>query len=138
MLLVSSMYCGRNGVVIVIEVISEIITYLLAVYGAFALIISIINSIHIGSMNENSGMKLVLIQRNQEETIEGVVRSILAKDLINMITPGENLTVLDMGSTDETIEVLTKLENDYECIEVLKSGEREKIFEYFEKVPDKE
>jgi len=76
--------------------------------------------------------KLVLIVKNQGEVIEGVLRNALQRDFIRKLMPDGRLTVVDMGSTDDTVEILKKLEMDYECIEVLKKSEMESLFGYFD------
>jgi hypothetical protein len=46
--------------------------------------------------------------------------------------PGGKLTILDMGSKDDTLEILQKLEIDYPCLEVLRKTEKDIIFNSFE------
>ena len=77
-------------------------------------------------------IKLVLIVKNQGDTIEGVLRNVLPRNFIRKLMPGGKLTILDMGSKDDTLEILQKLEIDYPCLEVLKQGEKEAIFNSFE------
>ncbi|HEX3027940.1 MAG TPA: hypothetical protein VHT34_01225 [Clostridia bacterium] len=113
-----------------VAVCTEVFTYLLAIYGAFALISSITYSIRLRTTNSNTDVKLVLMVRNQENTIEGAVRDIFSKHIVEDITPGEKLAIIDMGSTDQTPDMLEKLEDDY-CIQVYKEREKDRIFETF-------
>jgi hypothetical protein len=115
-----------------IEILFHIFTYLLAAYGAMFLIFSIINSIRQRINFEYPGIKLILLVKNQQEVIEGIIRYTFTIDFLRNIMPGRKLTVLDMGSTDETIVILRKLEETFGHLEVLEENDKEKIFTGFE------
>lgn len=119
------------------EVIFEVLTCVLAAYGLMTLIHEILISIKQHNKGyRNSQVKLVLIVKNQGETIEGVLRNVLPRDFIRKLMPGGKLLVLDMDSNDDTMDILRKLEKDYECLEVLRKSEKELIFRYFEETGD--
>ena len=103
-----------------------------AVYGFIILIHEIMLTVRHKMKYKSSMVKLVLIVKNQGDVIEGVLRNILPRDFIRKLIPGGRLTVLDMGSKDDTIDILRKLEKDYECIQVLKKSEKESLFKFFE------
>jgi len=112
-----------------LKTIIDFFVYLLAVYGVLSLIINIIDSVHPGSGLRSSGVKMVLLVKNQEETIEGIIRSMFMGDFLRKIGSGHMLTVLDMGSKDKTPVILEKLKKQYESMEVLMAEEKEKVFE---------
>ena len=114
------------------EKIFEFIMVILATYGLITVIYDLILTIKNKSKYKNSMIKLVLIVKNQGDTIEGVLRNVLPRNFIRKLMPGGKLTILDMGSKDDTLEILQKLEIDYPCLEVLKQGEKEAIFNSFE------
>ncbi|MCR4435147.1 MAG: hypothetical protein QHH06_07165 [Clostridiales bacterium] len=116
------------------DIIYEVFIYLLAVYGALTLIISVFSSIYRRSKPENGNVKLVLAVKNQQETVEGMVRSIFKSDLLHRLVPDNTLTVLDMGSTDETLKILSTLKKEYEYIDIIKQEEKERVFNGFETV----
>ncbi|HHV29558.1 hypothetical protein [Acetivibrio mesophilus] len=119
------------------EVIFEVLTCVLAAYGLMTLIHEILISIKQHNKGyRNSQVKLVLIVKNQGETIEGVLRNVLPRDFIRKLMPEGKLLVLDMDSNDDTMDILRKLEKDYECLEVLRKSEKELIFRYFEETGD--
>ena len=106
---------------------------MLAAYGLMVLIHQFL--VYIKQHNKgyrNSQVKLVLIVRNQGETIEGVLRNVLPRDFIRKLMPGGKLHVLDMDSDDDTLDILRKLEKDYECLEVLRKSEKDALFRCFE------
>jgi glycosyltransferase involved in cell wall biosynthesis len=75
--------------------------------------------------------KLVLIVKDQEESIEGIVKNIAACELIKKAMTDGELTVIDTGSTDRTVDILRKLEKDYEFIKVMTENEKERILHVF-------
>ncbi|MDP4092285.1 MAG: hypothetical protein Q8920_02900 [Bacillota bacterium] len=114
------------------QVIYDTFIYLLAVYGAIVLVISIAGSIHRSFNEYNPGMKLILEVKNQEEKIEGILRNLLAGNAIGRIIPVSSITVIDMGSTDDTLKILKLLSKDYECIKILEKQDAEKAVSEFE------
>lgn len=116
----------------------EVFVCVLAAYGFITLIHELILSIKQNRSYKNSMVKLVLMVKNQGETIEGVLRNVLPRDFLRKLMPGGKLIILDMGSKDETLDILRKLERDYECLEVLKRSEKEVLFKYFEDPDEKD
>jgi hypothetical protein len=107
------------------------IVCILALYGLISLILSVVNTICDRAGIKNERIKLVLIVKNQQDTIEGVIRNILAGNLLRRIMSGRKLTIIDIKSTDETLKILQVLKDDYEWLEILCEDEKEKIFEEF-------
>ncbi|MDQ2085111.1 hypothetical protein RBH29_01500 [Herbivorax sp. ANBcel31] len=114
------------------EKVFEIVMFILATYGFVTLIHDLAVTIKNKSKYKNSMIKLVLIVKNQGDAIEGVLRNVLPRNFIRKLMPEGRLIVLDMGSKDDTLEILEKLEKDYECLEVLKKSEKDTIFNTFE------
>jgi hypothetical protein len=110
----------------------EFIMVILATYGFLTIIYDLILTIKNKSKYQNSMIKLVLIVKNQGDAIEGVLRNVLPRNFIRKLMPGGKLTILDMGSKDDTLEILQKLEIDYPCLEVLRKTEKDIIFNSFE------
>ena len=114
------------------EMVYNMFVYLLAVYGAIALIISIIESISKNIKEGISGMRLILQVKNQQEYIEGVVRNLCSGNVLGKVVPVKTITVLDMGSSDDTLKILKLLNRDFNCLEIIERDEKEKIFEGFD------
>ncbi|HOQ37962.1 MAG TPA: hypothetical protein PK033_07690 [Acetivibrio sp.] len=115
-----------------LQIVLEVLVCVLAAYGLIILLHELLLSAKQSRSYKNSMVKLVLIVKNQGETIEGVLRNVLPRDFIRKLMPGGKLIVLDMGSKDDTMDILRKLERDYECLEVLKRSEMEYLFKCFE------
>ena len=115
-----------------LKTIFEIIVYIFATYGLITFLHELLVNIKYNNQYRNSMIRLILIVKNQGEVIEGVLRNALQRDFIRKLMPHGRLTVLDMGSQDDTIDILRKLEKDYECIQLLKRSEMESILNSFD------
>ncbi len=114
------------------KIFFEVVICVFAAYGFITLVYELILSVKHKIKYENSMIRLVLVVKNQGDVIEGVLRNILPRDFIRKLMPGGRLTVLDMGSRDDTMDILRRLEREFECVEVLKKSEKETLFRYFE------
>lgn len=110
----------------------EVIEYVMAIYGAWALISSIVSSMRQIVRRSNPGIKLVLMVKNQEDTIEGIIRYILNADIPAKAMSGHKLTVLDMSSGDDTFKILSTLKKDCPNLEILSLKEKDAIFSGFD------
>lgn len=109
-----------------------IFVYALAAIGAVALIMNIINSICRRFNPENTGIQMVLLVKNQQETIEGVIRNLMTCEISKKLMSSNKVTVLDMGSTDETLEILKRLYDDSQYFELLDNSQKDEVFHCFE------
>lgn len=114
-----------------LNILSKILLYFLASYGILVLLMTIVDSIRQRVRLENSMIKMVLLIKNQEETIEGVVRNIYIENILKKVLSSNRMSIVDMGSEDKTMEILIKLKKDYEFFDLLNANERETIFEGF-------
>ncbi len=114
-----------------INVIFLVVTYMLALYGFFSIFYLILREF-IKPKIEDEGIKLVIIEKNQESRIEGILDNVLTGDLVKRLISSGKITVLDMGSEDGTVEILRKLKEKYQSINLVHENERHVIFEDFE------
>ena len=80
--------------------------------------------------NKNKGIYIIVTVKNQQETVEGIIRSIVWRSLNKSyygVVP--NILIVDMGSTDDTLKILEKLHNEYEFIKVTDKEEYINIIE---------
>lgn len=91
------------------------ILWTLALYGLFELIKQIIYICTYTNMKAN-GIYMIIAVKNQEEKIEGFLRSILFKILYGKEDYVKNIIIADLGSKDNTKEIVNKMASDYECI----------------------
>ena len=89
----------------------------LAIYGLFEIIKNIIY-ISTYTKFQSDGIYVILAVKNQEDKIEGFLRSILFKILYGREEYLKNIIVADLNSTDNTKEIAKKLSRDYELLKV--------------------
>lgn len=91
------------------------IIWTLALYG----LIEIIKTIYYVCTCTNleaKGIYFIIAVKNQEERIEGFMRSILFRILYGKEEYIKDLIVTDLGSNDKTKEIVEKLAQDYRII----------------------
>ena len=94
------------------------ILWILALYGLFELIRQIIYMITYTNMKAD-GIYIIIAVKNQEERIEGFLRSVLFKILYGKEENIKDIIVTDLNSTDKTKEIINKMSTDYECVKII-------------------
>lgn len=99
------------------EFLVNAIFWVLAIYGFFEIIKNII---YISSYTkfQSDGIYLIIAVKNQEEKIEGFLRSSLFKILYGKEEYLKNIIVADLKSTDKTKEIVKKLQGEYDFLKV--------------------
>jgi cellulose synthase/poly-beta-1,6-N-acetylglucosamine synthase-like glycosyltransferase len=113
------------------EYMAQIIIYIFFIYGLISMLIDIGNLFIPAVAEDNPFIKIVVMVKNQENTIEGKIRGLLRSCSKNLL---KEIIVLDMGSKDNTMTILKKLETKYECLKILEEEKKDSIFEGFDSV----
>lgn len=100
-----------------LEFITNTIFWTLAIYGLFEIIKNIIY-ISTYTKFKSDGIYVIIAVKNQEEKIEGFMRSILFKILYGREEYLKNIIVADLNSSDNTKEIVRKLSKDYDILKV--------------------
>ena len=100
------------------EFILNTIFWTLALYGLFEIIKNIIY-ISTYTKFKSDGIYLIIAVKNQEEKIEGFLRSVIFKILYGKDEYLKNIIVADLKSTDKTKEIVKKLAEEYQTINPL-------------------
>ena len=100
------------------DFILHTIFWTLAIYGLFEIIKNIIY-INTYTKFKSDGIYLIIAVKNQEEKIEGFLRSILFKILYGREEYLKNIIIADLKSSDNTKEIAKKLSKEYDCLKVL-------------------
>ena len=99
------------------EFVSHTIFWTLALYGLFEIIKNIIY-ITTYTKFKSDGIHFIIAVKNQEEEIEGFIRSTMFKVLYGKEDYLKNIIVADLESTDKTKTIAKKLEKEYDCLKV--------------------
>lgn len=91
------------------------ILWIFAFYGFFELVKQVIYICTYTNMKAD-GIYIIIAVKNQEEKIEGFLRSVLFKILYGKEEEVKDIIVTDLNSTDRTKEILNKLSTDYEYV----------------------
>lgn len=111
-----------------LEFLFNTIFWTLAIYGLFEIIKNII---YIGTVTKfkADGIYVILAVKNQEEKIEGCLRSILFKILYGKEECFKNIIVADLESEDDTKEIAKRLSKEYESLKVINWKECKEIID---------
>lgn len=112
--------------------VMNVVIYLLAVYGALSIIISIGNIVFTERCTNLKNARLVLMVKDCGQAVEGVVEYILKEGVLKKARVEDVLTIVDLGSTDDTQAVLAKLQEMHECLSLVEYKDREQIFKGLE------
>ena len=100
----------------------------LAIYGLFEIIKNIIY-ISTYTKFKSDGIHVIIAVKNQEEKIEGFLRSIIFKILYGREEYLKNIIVADLQSNDNTKIIAKKLQKDYEILKVTSWKECKEIID---------
>ena len=110
------------------EFIINSILWTLALYGLFEIIKQIIYMYTYTNLKAD-GIYVIIAVKNQEEKIEGFLRSTLFKIFYGKEETIKNIIVADLNSTDKTKGIVDKISEDYECIKTTKWKECKEIID---------
>ncbi len=111
-----------------LEFVFNTIFWTLAIYGLFEIVKNVIN---IGTVTKfkSDGIYVIIAVKNQEDKIEGFLRSIIFKILYGREECLRNIIVADLQSTDNTKEITKKLSKDYDVLKVTSWKECKEIMD---------
>lgn len=111
-----------------LEFVFNTIFWTLAIYGLFEVVK---NVIYISTYTnfKSDGIHVIIAVKNQEEKIEGFLRSMLFKILYGREECLKNIIVADLNSTDNTKEIAKKLSKDYDILKVINWKECKEIID---------
>lgn len=95
--------------------VENAILWTLALYGLFEIIKTIIY-ICTYKIGKECEADIIIAAKNQEQNIEGMLRSIIFRILNEKETFIDKIILTDLNSRDNTKEILKKLSEDYECV----------------------
>lgn len=113
------------------------ILWTLALYGLFELIKQIIYICTYTNLKAD-GIYIIIAVKNQEERIEGFLRSSLFKLLYGKEEYVKDIIVADLGSNDKTREIVDRMSLDYECVRITNWRECKEIIDKVDEIKNED
>ena len=104
------------------------ILWTLALYGLIEIIKSVIY-IWTYTKLKSDGIYMVIAVKNQEQRIEGFIRSILFRFLYGKEEWVKDIIVADLDSKDETKQILNRMQKEYDILKVIDWKECKELIE---------
>ena len=104
------------------------ILWTLALYGLFEIIKNIIYICTYTNL-KSDGIYIIIAAKNQENKIEGFLRTILFRIMYGKEDCVKDVIVTDLDSTDDTMKILNKLSRDYDEIKVVNWKECKEVID---------
>ncbi len=101
-----------------VEFLVNGIFWVLALYGLFEIIKNIIYIFTYTNM-KSDGIYIIVAVKNQENKIEGFLRTALFRLFYGGEELVKNIIITDLDSSDDTMKILMKLSKDYENVSFL-------------------
>lgn len=111
-----------------VDFIKEMLLWVFALYGFIEIIKTIKYAFTYANVKSDK-MYFILAVKNQEDKIEGTLRSILFRILYGKEEIIKNIIIADLDSNDDTFKIATKLEKEYDNITAVKWKECKEIIE---------
>ena len=109
------------------------IFWVLALYGLFEIIKNIIYICTYTNL-KSDGIYIIIAAKNQENKIEGFLRTILFRIMYGKEDCVKDVIVTDLDSTDDTMKILNKLSKDYDEIKVVNWKECKEVIDNIKEV----
>ena len=110
------------------QVVLNAILWTLALYGLIEIIKSVIYICTYTKL-KSDGIYMVIAVKNQEQKIEGFMRSILFRFLYGKEECVKDIIVADLDSKDETKQILNRMQKEYDILKVIDWKECKELIE---------
>lgn len=110
-----------------LDYIINCIFWVCALYGFIEIIKNIIY-IHSCNSIKTEGIHIIVAVKNQENKIEGFLRSLNFRILYGKEDSIENIIVLDLNSSDNTKQIIENISSDYSNIKIVNWKEFYELF----------
>ena len=104
------------------------ILWTLALYGLVEIIKNVIYICTYTKL-KSDGIYMVIAVKNQEQKIEGFMRSILFRFLYGKEECVKDIIVADLDSQDETKQILNRMQKEYDILKVIDWKECKELIE---------
>lgn len=116
-----------------IDFILNLLLWTCAIYGLIEIIKNIYYVCSITNLH-NEGIYLIIACKNQENNIEAYMRSVIFRLVYGKEEYIKDIIVVDLNSSDETVDILKKLQEDYKYMKILNWNTCKEIINSMESV----
>lgn len=116
-----------------LQFVLNTIFWTLAIYGLFEIAKNLIYLSTYTKLKAD-GIYIIIAVKNQENRIEGFLRSIIFKILYGREEALKNIIVADLESSDNTKEIAKRLSKDYEILKVTSWKDCKEIIDNVEQI----
>lgn len=109
------------------------ILWTLALYGLFEIIKTILNIYSYTNLKSN-GIYMIIAVKNQENKIEGFLRSFLFRIIYGKEEYIKDIIITDLDSNDQTPIILDKLQKEYNELKITNWRECKEVIENIKNV----
>ena len=106
----------------------NMIFWILALYGLFELIKNVIY-IYTYTNLKSDGIYVIIAAKNQENRIEGFLRTLLFRIMYGKEEFIKDVIVTDLNSKDDTMKIISKLGKEYDGIKVINWKECKEVID---------
>ena len=111
-----------------LEFIINGVFWVLALYGLFELIKNIIYIFTYTNL-KSDGIYLIIAAKNQENKIEGFLRTMLFRIMYGKEECVKDVIITDLDSTDDTMKILSKLSKEYNGVKIVNWRECKEVID---------
>lgn len=115
------------------DFILNAVVWTLALYGLFEIIKNIIYIFSYTNLRSD-GIYVIIAVKNQEDKIEGFLRSIIFKILYGKEESLKNIIIADLNSEDDTKEIAKKISKNCEIIKVASWKECKEVMDNIDSI----
>ncbi len=108
--------------------IGNTILWTLAFYGLFEIMKTVVNIFTYTNL-QSDGIYVIVAIKNQENKIEGFLRSFLFRILYGKEETMQNIIITDLDSQDKTLTIIKNLQKEHEEIKVMNWRECKELIE---------
>lgn len=96
-----------------------VLVWILALFGIIALLARVILGFRWSGIGEKGGYNIIIWARNQDDTIEGLIREIILKSEIGGQEEAVlNVVLVDGDSSDNTSQIMERLAKEYGLVKL--------------------
>ncbi len=116
-----------------VDFILNLVLWTCAIYGLIEIIKNIYYICSTTNL-KNDGIYLIIACKNQENSIEAYMRSVFFRLVYGKEEYIKNVLVTDLNSSDQTVDILKRLQEDYKCMKIINWKKCKEIMDSVEEI----